>query len=181
MALVKHKEIAAMQPEARNAIASSQQKLEGGKEGVSPQALRGGWPRLILDLWHSASHKEKKFLLFSATPFVVICDGSHRKVINYLAESGGSGFFGGGGIPPLSQDQGEGQQACFPCKFCLVMGVVGDSQAAHTWPRPASPFMIRHFGRDTVLGTRQEPEGTCQGGWTSGRLKAATQCLNFPF
>lgn len=56
-------------------------------------------------------------------------------------------FSRAGGVPTLSQDG----------NFCPVMGVVGDSQAAHTRHGPASPFMIRHFGRDTVLGTRQEP------------------------
>ena len=76
--------------------------------------------------------------------------------MNYFAESEGSGFSRGCGIPTLSQDGGDGQEACFPWKLCPVMGVVGDSQAAHTLHRPASSFMTWHFGRDMVLGTRQE-------------------------
>lgn len=80
MAAVKGREITVTQPETRNAITGDQQKLEGGKEGVSPQAFRGGVALLDFRPLAFGTVRETKILLFSATSFVVICDGSHRKV-----------------------------------------------------------------------------------------------------
>lgn len=97
----------------------------------------------------------------------------HRKVINYLAGSEGSGFSGGCGIHTLSQERGEGQRACFPWKFCPRMGAVGDSRTARMLHRLAGPLqaMGGTFWEGHCAGLKMGAWGTFQAAGPRGGPK----------